>query len=249
MAANLKSVLSELSGFLLKLARGGLAHYDDSSAQGGRASMGSIMKLNFADVALELDKCRQPLDLQTIFSRPGPVEIEIGTGKGTFLLNQAKLFANVNFLGIEWANKFYQYAVDRMCRWGMTNVRLLRADARDFLAQWLPAESIRTYHVYFPDPWFKKRHLKRRFFTPDNLRQIIRTLVPGGSLRVATDYQDYFAVIRELLLENPEIAPHFSPAEFYPAQTASPGEWVGTNFERKYLKEGRAIYTLAVKKR
>jgi len=205
--------------------------------------------LDFDDIAVDLDACTQPFDVATLFRRPGPIHLEIGAGKGTFLLNQARAHPHRNFLGIEWANKFYRYSIDRMKRWQIDNVRILRTDARDFIRSYLLDNSIDTFHVYFPDPWPKKRHHKRRFFANANLVHITRCLVPQGRIRVTTDHAGYFDVIRELLIGTPHAARLLEPTDFYPTDAAQPGEWVGSNFERKYLKEGRRIFTLAVKKR
>jgi len=201
------------------------------------------------EIIVDLDKFIPPMDLGVLFGRSGPVHIEVGCGKGTFILNQAKRHPEINFLGIEWANEFYRYCADRMRRWEMANVRILRADAREFIGRFVKDSSVGAFHVYFPDPWPKRRHQKRRFFTPENIRQVWRCLVGGGQLRTATDHAEYFEIMSQVLLQEPGIAELFEPVEFYPADAADPGEWVGSNFERKYMKEGRPIYTLAVKKR
>jgi tRNA (guanine-N7-)-methyltransferase len=189
------------------------------------------------------------MDLSCLFGRSGPVHIEVGSGKGTFVLNQAKLHPEINFLGIEWANQFYRYCVDRICRWEMENVRILRTDARDFIGRYVKDETVAALHIYFPDPWPKKRHHKRRFFATENILQVARILVKGGELRAATDHADYFEIISDVLLRQPKTADLFEEIEFYPAASANPGEWVGSNFERKYIKEGRKFYTIAVRKR
>jgi len=201
------------------------------------------------NIAVNLDNYLPFIDLGKLFVRVGPVQIEVGSGKGTFLLNEARLRPEVNFLGIEWANKYYRYSVDRMRRWQMNNVRILRADAREFIGHFLPDGSVETFHIYFPDPWPKKRHHKRRFFTVANILQVIRVLTAEGQLRVATDHADYFEIISEVLLRHPDVAEVFEQVDFYPTGAADPGEWVGSNFERKYLNEGRKIYTLALKKK
>jgi tRNA (guanine-N7-)-methyltransferase len=201
------------------------------------------------NIAVNLDNYLPFIDLEKLFVRVGPVQIEVGSGKGTFLLNEARLRPEVNFLGIEWANKFYRYSVDRMRRWQMNNVRILRADAREFIGHFLPDGSVETFHIYFPDPWPKKRHHKRRFFTVANILQVIRVLTAEGQLRVATDHADYFEIISEVLLRHSDVAEVFEQVDFYPTGAADPGEWVGSNFERKYLNEGRKIYTLALKKK
>ena len=185
------------------------------------------------------------IDFVQIFGRPGPVHIEIGTGRATFLLNQAKAQPKVNFLGIEWAGKYYRYAVDRIGRWALSNVRIIRTDAAHFLADFIPDNSIDCFHIYFPDPWPKKRHHKRRFFCPANIKQLLRCLKTGGSIKVTTDYAEYFELITNLMEMNKD---RLEPTEFLPTAGAELGEWVGTNFERKYLKEQRPIYTIAVRK-
>ncbi|MFZ2149439.1 MAG: tRNA (guanosine(46)-N7)-methyltransferase TrmB [Sedimentisphaerales bacterium] len=185
------------------------------------------------------------IDFVRIFGRAGPVHIEIGAGKGTFLLNQARARQGDNFLGIEWARKYYRYAVDRIGRWGLTNVRIIRTDAAAFLADFIPDSSVECFHIYFPDPWPKKRHHKRRFICLVNLEHLIRCLKTGGQLKIATDYADYFQVIQKLITNQDK---GLEEIQFLPTAGVDTGEWVGTNFERKYLKDQRPIYTLAVKK-
>jgi len=185
------------------------------------------------------------IDFVRVFGRAGPVHIEIGTGKGTFLLNQAKAYPGDNFLGIEWARKYYRYAVDRIGRWGLTNVRIIRTDAAAFLADFIPDGSVECFHIYFPDPWPKKRHHKRRFICPDNLEHLLRCLRTGGQLKIATDHVDYFQLIQKLITN---LDKGLEEIQFLPTAGADTGEWVGTNFERKYLKDQRPIYTIAVEK-
>ncbi len=206
--------------------------------------MSRVLK-EYPAVALKIEELEGKIDFERIFGRSGPVHIEIGCGKAAFLLNQARAQPQVNFLGIEWASRYYRYAVDRIGRWGLTNVRITRADAAGLL-NLVPDNSVECFHVYFPDPWPKRRHQKRRFFTPANLSQIIRVSKTGGELRIATDHLDYFQKIKELITAQSD---GLERIEFLPAAGADKGEWLGTNFERKYLKENRPIYTLAVKKK
>ncbi len=185
------------------------------------------------------------IDFVRVFGRAGPVHIEIGTGKGTFLLNQARAQPGGNFLGIEWARKYYRFAVDRIGRWALTNVRIIRTEAATFLADFIPDNSVECFHIYFPDPWPKKRHHKRRFICPANLEHLIRCLKTGGQLKIATDHADYFEQIKTVLTARNET---LQEIDFLPTAGANTGEWVGTNFERKYIKDQRPIYTLAVRK-
>ncbi|HUU16862.1 MAG TPA: tRNA (guanosine(46)-N7)-methyltransferase TrmB [Sedimentisphaerales bacterium] len=206
--------------------------------------MARILK-EYPSVSLNPEDLDGKIDFVRIFGRAGPVHIEIGSGKGTFLLNQAGAQPDDNLLGIEWARKYYRYAVDRIGRWGLTNVRIIRTDAATFLADFIPDNSVECFHIYFPDPWPKKRHHKRRFICPANLERLIRCLRTGGQLKIATDHAEYFEQIKKVLTARNE---KLQEIDFLPTAGAEASEWVGTNFERKYLKDQRPIYTLAVEK-
>jgi tRNA (guanine-N7-)-methyltransferase len=174
------------------------------------------------------------------------VHVEVGSGKGTFLVNEARAQPGADFLGIEWANRYYRYAVDRIGRWGLGNVRLIRTDAAGFIAERVGDGSVDCFHVYFPDPWPKKRHHKRRFVNAANVGQMLRCLKAGGRIRIATDHAGYFEQIEEVLGGEGD---RVGEVDFLPTAGADTGEWVGTNFERKYVRDRRAIFTLAVEKR
>jgi tRNA (guanine-N7-)-methyltransferase len=206
--------------------------------------MARILK-DYPNVSITEEDLDGKADFVRIFGRSGAVHIELGSGKGTFLLNQAKTEPGNNFLGIEWARKYYRYAVDRIGRWGLTNVRIIRTDVVSFIAEFVPDESVDCFHIYFPDPWPKKRHYKRRFLCAANLEQLIRCLKTGGQLRIATDHAEYFEQIQTVVTARSD---KLEKIDFPAAAGAETGEWVGTNFERKYLKDQRPIYTLAVKK-
>lgn len=195
-------------------------------------------------VAVELAEL-EGLAWKVLFGNDQPVELEIGTGKAGFLLRRARARPDRNFLGIEWANEFYRFAVDRMERWHVPNVRVLRTDASHFIRLVCPRESLTALHVYHPDPWPKRRHAKRRLFQLAFVDAAVRCLVPGGHFAVQTDHAEYFEVIRALLLEHPEL--HETP--FDDPEFGVEAARVATNFEIKYLKEGRRMYQLAVKRR
>ena len=206
--------------------------------------MAKILK-EYPSVALKPENLRGRIDFVQVFGRAGPVHIEIGTGKATFLLNEAQAQPGVNFVGIERANKYYRYAVDRVGRWGLTNVRIIRTDAAAFLADFVPDNSVDCFHIYFPDPWPKRRHHKRRFLSDANFEQLLRCLSSAGQLRIATDHADYFEEIQRLVEARRN---QLQEIEFVSAAGAEPGELTGTNYERKYIKDRRQIYTLALKK-
>ena len=206
--------------------------------------MSRILK-DYPEISLKPEDFNGKVDFFRIFGRLGPIHIEVGSGKGTFLLHQAKAQPNDNFLGIEWARRYYRYAVDRIGRWDLTNVRIIRTDAAGFIAESLPDDSVDCFHVYFPDPWPKKRHHKRRFICSVNLEHLLRCLKTEGQIRIATDHVNYFEQIEEVIASRNDI---LKIVDFIRPAGAEVGEWAGTNFERKYIKDQRAIYTLAVEK-
>ena len=125
--------------------------------------------------------------------RDHPFEIEIGSGKGTFLVQQAALKPHVNYLGIEWAAEFYRYAADRMRRRGLDNVKILHTDAAQFIRFWCADEVASVIPLYFSDPWPKQRHPKRRVVQDTTLADFHRVLASGGELRLVTDHDDLWA--------------------------------------------------------
>jgi tRNA (guanine-N7-)-methyltransferase len=206
--------------------------------------MTRILK-DYPGISLKPENPDEKIDFVRIFGRTALLHIEIGAGKGTFLLSQAKAQPGDNFLGIEWARRYYRYAVDRIGRWGLTNVRIIRTDAAAFLADTVPDCCVDCFHIYFPDPWPKKRHNKRRLICQANVEHLIRCLKPAGQLRIATDHADYFEQIRTVLAARDK---ELKEIDFLRPAGAETGEWVGTNFERKYVKNQRPIYTIAVTK-
>ncbi|MFA5424350.1 MAG: tRNA (guanosine(46)-N7)-methyltransferase TrmB [Phycisphaerae bacterium] len=201
---------------------------------------------DYPEIIVQAGNLCEPVDFENIFGRAGAVHIEIGSGKGTFLISQAKAQPEVNFLGIEWARKYCRFAVDRIGRWGIKNVKLIRTDAADFIIRFVPDSSVACYHIYYPDPWPKKRHHKRRFICTANMEHLLRTLEPGGVIQIATDHIDYFEQIKNTLAQKKDV---LEPVEFMPPAGAENGETVGTNFERKYIKQSRNVYTAAVRKK
>ena len=109
------------------------------------------------------------LDWEDVFGSPGPVEVEIGIGKGRFLLAVAEARPGVRLLGVEWANEYLRVAEARAEKRGLENVRFVRADARELVARSIPDASVDAYYVFYPDPWPKKRHHKRRLITLNNV--------------------------------------------------------------------------------
>jgi tRNA (guanine-N7-)-methyltransferase len=186
----------------------------------------------------------QVLDFTAMFGRTAPVEMEIGTGKGTFLLNRARAHADRDFFGMEWANKIFLYAADRMARWGLSNVRMMRDDARHLLIHSLPDGSLTMLHVYHPDPWPKKRHHRRRLIQPEFVAAVARVLAPGGRLAIQTDHAEYFEWIRAVLAGEPRLA----EVPFEVPEAGVVDGRILTNYEIKYEREGRSFYRVAMQR-
>lgn len=180
-----------------------------------------------------------------LFGNDNPIEVEVGFGKGMFLLSEAIARPDVNFLGIEIVRKYALYAATRFALRNLSNVKVASTDARAVLRDRIPAQSVRAVHVYFPDPWWKTRHHKRRLFTPDFVASVERILILGGRFHVVTDVEEYFGIMRGIVEPLPtfEAAPPPGPNE--PRHDLD----YLTNFERKFRKEGRPIYRAVYVKR
>jgi len=194
------------------------------------------------DIVVELPEDDAVVDPLAWFDTPGPFELEIGCGKGGFLLARARAHPERRLLGLEWANKYFRYCADRMARWNLANVRVMRADAKFFVMNHLPADCVSVLHLYHPDPWPKARHEKRRIVQAPFVDAAVRVLVAGGAWRVQTDHEPYFEVIRELLTQHP----HLSVVPWEDDSSMDEQGWSGTNFQVKYERDGRAIYRLTV---
>lgn len=188
-------------------------------------------------------------DLRTWWApeqRDHPVELEIGSGKGTFLVQQATQLPGVNYVGIEYARAFCLYGADRIRRRNLTNVRMIHADAKTIVTWYCPDAIFRQVHIYFPDPWPKKRHHKRRMVQADFLVELHRVLEPGGMIRLVTDHDGYFEWMQDHAAQSAAL---FDREAFERPVSADSGEVVGTNFERKYRREGRPFHGMTLRKK
>ncbi|MDH3583235.1 MAG: tRNA (guanosine(46)-N7)-methyltransferase TrmB [Phycisphaerae bacterium] len=174
-----------------------------------------------------------------------PLELEIGSGKGTFLVQEAARRPDINFLGIEYARAYWLYAADRARRHHLSSLRLLHYDAKVLVTWYAPDQVFSQVHIYFPDPWPKSRHHKRRLIQVDFLSELHRVLAPQGRVHVVTDHDGYFQWIEQQVALAGE---SFLRQPFEPTPGAE-GEMVGTNFERKYRREGRPFHALSLRRR
>lgn len=178
------------------------------------------------------------LDLGTVFGNTNPVVLEIGSGKGRFLIGSAMEQPERNFIGVEKSLHYYRLIVHRALKRGLTNLRVINFDASVVLQKMLGDRSVAEVHIYFPDPWPRPREQKRRMIRPDVLREIDRVLVPGGTGIYVTDHREYFEAAAPVIAE-------FFRSE---ARVPSPEEPPRTNYEAKYRKEGREIYEVRWRK-
>ncbi len=177
------------------------------------------------------------LDLEDEFGRQAPLVVEIGYGNGDSLVQLAETAPAINFLGIEVHEPGVGHCLIRARDAGIENLRLIAHDAVEVLRHQLPAESIARLNLYFPDPWPKKRHHKRRILNPEFLDLVHSRLVPQGSLHIATDWDNYAEAIDELFANTPT----FRLAERRRHDGERPLERPVTKFERRGLKKGHRI--------
>jgi tRNA (guanine-N7-)-methyltransferase len=177
-----------------------------------------------------------PLDWRAVFGNDRGVVVEVGFGKGLFLLSAGQAHAGTNYLGIEIERKYQLFTATRLAKRGLSNVRLACADARCFFRDFIAAGTLEAIHVYFPDPWWKHRHRKRRVFNEEFVTQCARCLRPCGRLHVVSDVADYYEDIVELMAGCAELRPEPEMPE------QQQGQDYLTNFERKYRLEDRPIH-------
>ncbi len=177
-----------------------------------------------------------PLDLDALLPGEGLWEIEIGYGKGKYLLKQVLENPGRRYLGIEIVSKYWRLLGDRARKRGAKNLFNVRGEALSILSTVLPRGFASQIHVYFPDPWPKSRHHRRRLFDPETVDLLLAALAPEGRLVFATDFLEYGGLVRGILEGHPglEVKVH-------------EGEWpdgARTNYEAKFIKEGRPILRL-----
>ncbi len=191
------------------------------------------------DAETELGDLDLPLDLDRLVDCAGPWEVELGFGKGRYLLASARQRPECRFLGIELASRYYRLARHRARRQRLDNLLLVRGEALFLLAAVLPQRFAKTLHVYFPDPWPKSKHTKRRLFDPETIDLVLGILRPGGELHFATDFLDYGERVVEILRGFPGL--------IVDVRNDPWPEGPRTNYEAKYVTEGRPIVRLSAR--
>ena len=194
----------------------------------------SEVEIAIGEERLPLCALDLPLDLAG-FSNAHRWELEIGFGKGRFLLSRAEQEPTTGFLGIEMASRYYRLAARRGQRRSLKNLLLFRGEALYLLTSVLPRRFADAVHVYFPDPWPKSRHRKRRFLDGETVDLVLDTMAPGAVLFFSTDFLDYGEAVAEVLESHATL--DVERVDRWPAGAR-------TNYEAKYEDEGRRILRL-----
>lgn len=205
----------------------------------GRRALRKIdPSLDLTRYLLELESLVTPLKREQVFDRPGPLEVEVGSGKGLFLRCAAQASPSVLFLGVEVSQKYARFAAAGLASRGLSNAAVIHGDALRLFHEFLPNESVDSVHVYFPDPWWKARHKKRRIMNRKFVQGVERVLIDQGSLYFWTDVLEYFRTSVELIhdatsLRGPTAVPETPPVDDFDYRT---------HYERRIRQHGQPVF-------
>ncbi|MBC7729580.1 MAG: tRNA (guanosine(46)-N7)-methyltransferase TrmB [Microbacteriaceae bacterium] len=209
----------------------------------GRTTIGQAKAFETLGPQFLLPYTAQPLDFAAVFGRTAPTVLEIGFGMGEATAHIAALMPETHFLCCEVHEPGVGALLKRIGEQGLTNIRILPHDAVEVLATMVPAASLTGIHVFFPDPWHKLKHNKRRLLQPPLVAQLAGKLAAGGYLHCATDWEPYAQQMLQVLSGEPALAntvdgfapkPHYRPL---------------TKFENRGLKLGHGVWDLVFAKR
>jgi tRNA (guanine-N7-)-methyltransferase len=191
------------------------------------------------------DELPRPWNAEVLFGREAPLEVEVGTGKGLFLQTAATAVPQHDFLGVEIAQKYARFAAARLARLELPNALVVNGDAQRLFAELMPDDSLSSVHVYFPDPWWKKRHHKRRVMNERFVCDVARTLLPHGVLHFWTDVEEYFDASIDLITQHTALV-RSGPVEETPATHSLDYR---THYERRTRLGQQPVYRAEYRKR
>lgn len=174
----------------------------------------------------------KPFSFEKLFGNSNPVELEIGAGRGDFLVGYCEENRGINLAAVERKLNYLKRGVNKVRDRGLTNVCFLNLEVRHFLEEYVPDDSLQAVHIYFPDPWPKKRHLKRRLFQHDLIPLLAARIKLGGVLHLRTDHPGYFEQMMEVMAAQDLFERIEVPAGLLVHKTG---------FERRFLEDGVSI--------
>ena len=205
----------------------------------GRRSLPRVDKnIDLRDYLFDLSEMADSWTPLELFTQPTNLEVEVGSGKGLFLQTAAKDHPDRCFVGVEIAGKYARFAAAKLARQGLLNAKVLHGDAMQLFAKHLRTESVACVHVYFPDPWWKKRHFKRRIMNDVFLQDVQRTLRPHGELHFWTDVEEYFHLSLQQVRQSTQLHGPYDVEE----RPAVHDLDYHTHFERRMRKHNQAVY-------
>ena len=204
----------------------------------GRLTAGQQRALNDFWPVFGIDYSDSYLDFRAIFGRTAPLVMEIGFGNGDALATMAEAEPESDFIGVEVHPPGVGSALARINAAGLSNVRIISEDALAVLEHMIPANSLSGLRLYFPDPWPKKRHHKRRLVQPAFLELLVQKLDQGAVVHMATDWQDYAEQMLELLEANPHLCNTAGDGQF----TQRPDWRPLTHFEKRGTRLGHGVW-------
>lgn len=175
---------------------------------------------------------QQPFLFQALFDNERPVELEIGAGRGDFLIGYCEANPQLNLVAVERKINYLQRGINKARQKELSNVRFLNLEVAHFLQEYAPPQSLQAVHIYFPDPWPKKRHLRRRLIQPDFIKMLADKIVPGGGLHLRTDHPNYFDHMMEVMGNQPFFTSVAVPEALSQHKTG---------FERRFTEDGIPI--------
>ena len=204
------------------------------------ASVKSVADPSPADAIFRPENWTDPLPLDRMYAKAQPVEVDVGCGKGTFLLASARAHPEINYLGIDRMLRRLRKVNRKVARERLSNVRLVRVEASYAIRYLLPADALSAAYIFFPDPWPKRRHHKRRLFTLSFLDALHKSLRSGGLAHVATDHEEYAEAIHELFRADPRFEEIPVPASLNELKT---------DFEKTFLQMNLPIWKRSFRKK